>query len=66
MQSLGLKGNVSFRVSWNKKWLNNHPLWPHCLILGSLGRKGLDAVQLGNRAEYIIGKVNYDISIVKH
>ena len=36
-----------------------------CLVLGSVGRKGLKAVMLGNTAEYIIDKVNCDILIVK-
>lgn len=36
-----------------------------CLVLGSVGRTGLDAAFLGNTAEYIIDKISCDTLIVK-
>ncbi|MEI6894419.1 MAG: universal stress protein UspE [Colwellia sp.] len=36
-----------------------------CLILGSVGRKGVNAALLGNTAEYIIDKLNCDTLVVK-
>ena len=36
-----------------------------CLILGSVGRKGIDAALLGNTAEYIIDKLDCDTLVVK-
>ncbi len=36
-----------------------------CLILGSVGRKGVNAALLGNTAEYIIDKIDCDTLVVK-
>lgn len=36
-----------------------------CLVLGSVGRKGVNAALLGNTAEYIIDKLNCDTLVVK-
>lgn len=36
-----------------------------CLILGSVGRKGVNAALLGNTAEYIIDKLDCDTLVVK-
>lgn len=36
-----------------------------CLILGSVGRKGVDAALLGNTAEYIIDKLDCDTLVIK-
>lgn len=36
-----------------------------CLVLGSVGRKGVNAALLGNTAEYIIDKLDCDTLVVK-
>lgn len=36
-----------------------------CLILGSVGRKGVNAALLGNTAEYIIDKLDCDTLVIK-
>lgn len=40
-------------------------LQAECLILGSVGRKGVNAALLGNTAEYIIDKLDCDTLVIK-
>jgi universal stress protein E len=40
-------------------------LQAECLILGSVGRKGMNAALLGNTAEYIIDKLDCDTLVIK-
>jgi universal stress protein E len=53
----GLPGKVVPKICEN---LNTQ-----CLILGSVGRKGIDTALLGNTAEYIIDKLDCDTLVVK-
>jgi universal stress protein E len=53
----GLPGKVVPQVCEN--------LDAKCLVLGSVGRKGVNAALLGNTAEYIIDKLDCDTLVVK-